>query len=107
MPSIPAGNYCQVVTLVGKGASWENWEIHDEIEGQCGYYDPTPNVPPVSSFSLAPSADDAPLTVDVSGPGGWELRGDRQEVRIHSPTIIHDPIPGTYQDAWFVINLEA
>jgi hypothetical protein len=65
MPSIPAGNYCQVVTLWGKGASWEDWEIHDEIEGQCRYYDPTPVAEPSTLAGMTTAL------LAVWGLAGW------------------------------------
>jgi hypothetical protein len=58
------------------------------------------------AFAFAAPAS-AILPLYFSGQGGWEMRSDRQEVRIHSPTIIMDAIPGDYQPGWFIIHLEA
>jgi PKD repeat protein len=71
-----SGAYCPRLILIEDLAA-----IRDDVRFACEYFDTTPNVPPVSSFSMTPSAGDAPLTVNVNGSASFDSDGVITEYR--------------------------
>jgi hypothetical protein len=64
------GAYCPRLLLIEDLAA-----IRDDVRWACEYFDTRLNVPPVSSFSMTPSAGDAPLTVHVNGSSSYDSDG--------------------------------
>jgi hypothetical protein len=74
-PAPPPGRYCPSIVLMEWQGSVLGYRPIDYVNTPCEWFGPMPNVPPVSSFSMTPSAGDAPLTVDVNGSSSHDSDG--------------------------------